>query len=98
MIETGRLYFLDPACRPLTGVDDVALHVRSARGPRPAPVVDCDDEAHAHACVTMAPGSDLLRRPDTDAVLRFTVHGEPCRILLRYKTPQTQTQETGWRG
>jgi len=87
VVETGRLYYLDPAGSPLAGVSGAALHVRSATGPRAVPLVDCGDADYPDACVTVAPGSDLLRRPDTGGVLRFSVHGEGCRVLLRFKPP-----------
>ena len=89
VVETGRLYYLDPAGSPLAGVGSAALHVRSAKGPRAVPLVDCSDAGYPDACVTLAPGSDLLRRPDTDGVLRFSVHGEGRRVLLRFKPPAT---------
>jgi len=84
----GRLYWLDPACGPLKGVEHVVCYVKTPSGPRRLELQDCRDDQYPGACRS-APG-DRLRDADAPLVLRFMLNGEGYRVLLGGTEPDNR--------
>ncbi len=99
-VGTGRLYCLDPAGKPLKGVEDVVVHVQTPLGPRRVGLSGCGDEEYHDACVAGAAGmavqagvtasGDRLRDAGSKAVMRFMLNGEGYRVLLTGAEPDSQ--------
>jgi hypothetical protein len=80
VVDSGRLYLLDNACRAAAGATNVILTEQSPQGPRQVALTDCGDKDYPDSCWT-SNGGEL--RKAASGVIRFNLNGEPVRVPLK---------------
>ena len=80
VVDAGRFYLVDSAAAPARGAESIVLTVTTATGPRELPLAPCDEAGFEGACWTNP--APELRNQDTAGVVRFSLEGQPVRVVL----------------